>query len=247
MKLYRSCSVGKWLIILIALISLYSLPSLAQTSLTIDAIVLHNANLRAGPGVTHAIIGAVRAGQLATITDYEGEWYQLSTGEWIAKFLVKATAESRVVAFRLEDAPAVANRSANLRSGPGTNYSIVGGVQAGQTLQIIGQNQTGDWFKLRDGQWIAAFLVNRIATGLPIDEEYLTLQGTIPPTPSVTPTAAQSTVPAAVNCELSYPGICIPRYPPDLNCGDIPYTNFPIIGADPHDFDDNDDGIGCER
>ena len=186
-----------------------------------------------------------------TVTDYEGEWYQLSTGEWIAKFLVVATAESRVVAFRLEDAPAAAKRRANLRNGPGTTYSIIGGVQAGQTLQIVSQNQTGDWFKLRDGQWIAAFLVNRIATGLPIDEEYLTLPGTIPETipvpPIVTPTPAQSTIPAPTNCESSYPGICIPLTPPDLNCGDIPYTDFSVIGADPHGFDNDDDGIGCER
>jgi uncharacterized protein YraI len=84
MQTYTSCRIGKLLIILITVISLYSLPSLAQTGLTIDAIVLRDANLRAGPGITQAIIGAASAGQLVTVTDYEGEWYQLSTGEWSA-------------------------------------------------------------------------------------------------------------------------------------------------------------------
>ena len=121
MKTCRPYGVGKLIIILMTVLSLYSPPSFAQTGLTIDAVVLRNANLRAGAGVIYDIIGLARAGQLVTVTDYEGEWYQLSTGEWIAKFLVVATAESRVVAFRLEDAPAAANRSANLRSGPGTN------------------------------------------------------------------------------------------------------------------------------
>ena len=54
---------------------------------------------------------------------------------------------------------ASASSSGNLRSGPGTNYARVGGVQAGQSLQITGKNEAGDWFQLADGNWIAAFLV----------------------------------------------------------------------------------------
>ena len=51
------------------------------------------------------------------------------------------------------------------------------------------------------------------------------------------------------NCDrVSYPDldICIPPYPPDLNCPDIPYKNFQVTGADPHGFDRDRDGIGCE-
>lgn len=148
--------------------ALWVTPAFAQTGLTIDAIVLQNANLRAGPGLAYTVIGAAYGGQFITVTDFAGEWYQLVTGEWIAKRLVTATADSRVVAFRLEDAPAMTNRPANLRSGPGTDYAIVGYAQAGQRLQIVGQDQSGYWFKLSDDAWIAAFLVNRVVVGLPI-------------------------------------------------------------------------------
>ena len=51
------------------------------------------------------------------------------------------------------------------------------------------------------------------------------------------------------NCDrISYPDpdICIPPYPPDLNCPDISYKNFQVTGADPHGFDGDNDGIGCE-
>jgi len=34
--------------------------------------------------------------------------------------------------------------------------------------------------------------------------------------------------------------------PPDLNCGDIRYTDFKVVGSDPHGFDEDNDGIGCE-
>ena len=49
------------------------------------------------------------------------------------------------------------------------------------------------------------------------------------------------------NCDPSYPDDCIPSPPPDLNCGDpgIP-NNFKVIGSDPHGFDRDNDGIGCE-
>lgn len=48
------------------------------------------------------------------------------------------------------------------------------------------------------------------------------------------------------NCDPSYPGVCIPPYPPDLNCGDIQDKNFRVSPPDPHDFDREGDGIGCE-
>jgi hypothetical protein len=48
-------------------------------------------------------------------------------------------------------------------------------------------------------------------------------------------------------CDPSYPGVCIPPGPPDLDCADIPFRRFTVVGADPHRFDGNDDdGIGCE-
>ena len=48
------------------------------------------------------------------------------------------------------------------------------------------------------------------------------------------------------DCDYSYPDFCIPSPPPDLDCGDIPYTNFKVRGSDPHRFDGDKDGIGCE-
>ena len=49
-----------------------------------------------------------------------------------------------------------------------------------------------------------------------------------------------------ITCDESYPDVCIVSYPPDLNCGDIMYANFRVIGEDPHRFDGDNDGIGCE-
>lgn len=49
------------------------------------------------------------------------------------------------------------------------------------------------------------------------------------------------------NCDPSYPTVCIPPPPPDLDCGDIPYRRFQVLPPDPHNFDGSDnDGLGCE-
>jgi micrococcal nuclease len=49
------------------------------------------------------------------------------------------------------------------------------------------------------------------------------------------------------NCDPSYPTVCIATYPPDLNCKDIPYSNFQVFPPDPHGFDADSDGVGCEK
>ncbi|MBV7334622.1 thermonuclease family protein [Chloroflexi bacterium TSY] len=140
----------------------------------------------------------------------------------------------------------VANRNSNLRGGPGTNYAIVGSAQGSQALNVVARNTAGDWYQLDNGAWIAAFLVDNAPDSLPIIIEPPTLQPTPPP-----PTTA-TLLPAPVqqsrgNCDPSYPTVCIPPSPPDLDCGEIPYRRFQVIGSDPHRFDGDNDGIGCER
>ena len=48
------------------------------------------------------------------------------------------------------------------------------------------------------------------------------------------------------NCDPSYPDFCIPPPPPDLDCKDIPQKQFKVLQPDPHRFDGDKDGIGCE-
>lgn len=68
-----------------------------------------------------------------------------------------------------------------------------------------------------------------------------------PPPPSPSPPPPTPTeAPPAPNCDPSYPDVCIPPPPPDLDCGDIPYKNFKVLPPDPHRFDGDKDGIGCE-
>jgi micrococcal nuclease len=52
--------------------------------------------------------------------------------------------------------------------------------------------------------------------------------------------------PSSGDCDPSYPDFCIPPYPPDLDCAEVSGTNFAVLPPDPHGFDGEGDGIGCE-
>jgi micrococcal nuclease len=52
--------------------------------------------------------------------------------------------------------------------------------------------------------------------------------------------------PTKSNCDASYPDFCIPSSPPDLDCKDIVQKRFTVLQPDPHRFDGDKDGIGCE-
>lgn len=62
---------------------------------TEEAIVNRPANLRACPGVSCDIVGRATRGQVVEIMGQsaDGDWYLLSTGEWIAEWLVDGAPE----------------------------------------------------------------------------------------------------------------------------------------------------------
>ena len=73
----------------------------------------------------------------------------------------------------------------------------------------------------------------------PIESEY---------TPPIESTAPQATPAPAQNCDrVSYPDVCVPVAPPYLSCSDIPDRNFRVRAPDPHRFDADGNGIGCEE
>ena len=47
------------------------------------------------------------------------------------------------------------------------------------------------------------------------------------------------------NCDSS-PNTCISSPPPNLNCKDVSDNDFEVLPPDPHGFDRDEDGIGCE-
>lgn len=144
-----------------------------------------------------------------------------------------------------EPAGPTAAKDANLRAGPGTGFAKVGSVAAGAALKIVGTNETGDWFLLADGGWIAAFLVASPPGAVPV-------AAVIPTEPTQPPASAQRSQPVVVlpSAELSSCDCSADLY----NCDDFPafdaqacYLRCKAAGVgDIHRLDGNNNGTACE-
>lgn len=112
--------------------------------------------------------------------------------------------------------PPIANRDANLRSGPGTNYPVVGTVDAGAELTLVGRNTAGDWLQLAGGAWIAAFLVD----GAPPD------LATVAAPPTTTPLPVPTAMPAPTSTPAPPPSA-----PPATGSGTVVFDGDPRNSA----------------
>lgn len=74
----------------LALALLLSSTAAAQAQEVQLGVVNRNANLRAGPSTSYAVVGSAAQGTTLRIAarNAAGDWYQLSNGRWIAAFLV---------------------------------------------------------------------------------------------------------------------------------------------------------------
>lgn len=82
------------------------------------------------------------------------------------------------------------------------------------------------------------------STPSPTGTPTATATNTATPTKTPKPTATATRDPSV--CSPAYPTVCIKPPPPDLDCGEITYRNFTVLPPDPHGFDSDGDGIGCE-
>ena len=103
------------------------------------------------------------------------------------------------------------------------------------------------------GKFIAKILV--VCILLTISVSYVTTQTLVPRINAVSivsnvnstsPPFATNPSNDSGNCDYSsYPDFCIPP-PPSLNCDDVDGKDFTVFPPDPHGFDRDHDGEGCE-
>ncbi len=94
--------------------------------------------------------------------------------------------------------------NANLRSGPGTAYGVIGSAKKCVKIVAAGLNPGQDWLQINSGGWISRALVANVPGGLPIVSNYPALPTSVPPTavPAVS-TAVAVVMPAGDAPQLS--------------------------------------------
>ncbi len=128
--------------------------ALASTAIITGSVV----NVRSGPGTDYSVDGNLLMDTEVKVLNSQGDWYKISKGSltgWVSKSWLKVKELERVK---------VIGDPVNLRSGPGTSHDIVGQVQKGDILSLLGS--TGEWHQVQkdDGLkcYIASYLVEKV-------------------------------------------------------------------------------------
>ncbi|PAV31500.1 N-acetylmuramoyl-L-alanine amidase [Virgibacillus profundi] len=126
-------------------------------------------NVRAEPANNSSIIGLLSEGDQVVVFQEKYGWVQTYYGgeeAWIAKHHLVPVSITEKSSHSVSQAASgkitVSARSVNVRSGPGTDYSIIGSTYSGDTYNLV--ESSGEWHKvsLANGStgWIAGWLTN---------------------------------------------------------------------------------------
>ncbi|MFL6518016.1 MAG: SH3 domain-containing protein, partial [Bacillus sp. (in: firmicutes)] len=149
--------VKRFSILLLSIILLFGIflpqgKSVAATgTITIST---DSVNVRGGPGLSYPLIEVANRGEKYSIVKEQGDWIQVQlpfgkTG-WLVNWLV--TKENNKIAAvtastGTNNSVAIANiDQLRVRSGPGTSFRIIGFINEGQKVTILGQNE--NWYKI---------------------------------------------------------------------------------------------------
>ena len=112
-------------------------------------------NVRTGPGTGYTRKGTLADGSIVKVLETNGNWARIDSGWVHAGYLVPT---SNVVVPDSQYVGYVNASSLNVRTGPGTNYSLAGQVTEGYKLNIL-EVQNG-WGRIDDG-WVLLKYVNK--------------------------------------------------------------------------------------
>jgi uncharacterized protein YraI len=164
-------------------------PLIEQATLT----AVTNVNIREGPGMEYAKVGVLEINQIAEIAGVtqDGFWWAVKLpGEgddlgWVSSDYVVArdteyvpiinNAGSTSVSPGSNLPELIANTVVNIRSGPGTEFEIVGKLLQGQKAKVVGVSADRQWWVIQipgseDSQgWVAAsFVAAENSTNVPV-------------------------------------------------------------------------------
>lgn len=111
-------------------------------------------NLRSGPGTGYGVITTVSAGTELTRTGTSGGWTRVSYNNqtaFISTDLLEGESSTSSDTAGSTDGTlsgtvTITGNGVRIRTGPGTNYSIISSVNSGTTLTVSGKE--GNWYKV---------------------------------------------------------------------------------------------------
>ena len=149
-------------------------------------------NIRSGKGTDTSIIGGLTQGSVVTILDNsDANWVKIRTAGGIEGYVareyltgVETPSEPTTPETPSETTTATVNADVlNVRSGKGTDTSIIGTLLNGETVTVLDNSDAG-WVKIRTASGLEGYVAREYLTGAETPSE-----PTTPETPSETTTA----------------------------------------------------------
>ena len=159
------------------------------TTATVNADVL---NVRSGKGTDTSIIGTLQNGEIVTVLDNSDVgWVKIKTASGLEGYVAReyltgaeTPSEPTTPETPSETTTATVNADVlNVRSGKGTDTSIVGTIRNGETVTVLDNSDAG-WVKIRTASGLEGYVAREYLTGTETPSE-----PTTPETPSETTTA----------------------------------------------------------
>eukprot|EP01107_Rhizomastix_libera_P002668 TRINITY_DN145_c1_g2_i1.p1 TRINITY_DN145_c1_g2~~TRINITY_DN145_c1_g2_i1.p1 ORF type:complete len:360 (-),score=91.36 TRINITY_DN145_c1_g2_i1:122-1105(-) len=101
-------------------------------------------NVRSGPGTSYSVVTSLSKGKIVSVTSISNGWAKISSGYVSSQYLTKvATTSTSSTSYT------VTTSALNMRSGPGTGYSIVKVLSMGDTVLVT--SITSGWAKCSEG------------------------------------------------------------------------------------------------
>ena len=118
----------------------------SELKYTVTADVL---NVRSGAGTGHNVISKVKSGQVLQVVGQENGWFKVNvngqTG-YVSGDFVTTGGKTGTTVQQGTGTYTVNVSSLNVRTGPSTSHTVLGSVNKGKTVQVVGEIQ--DWFKI---------------------------------------------------------------------------------------------------
>ncbi|WP_042275735.1 C40 family peptidase [[Clostridium] dakarense] len=131
-----------------------SINAIEASAMETGTITTSALNIRSGPSTSNSIIDKAYKGQNIEILESSNGWYKVklsngkigwASGQYISKASNSGSTDTSVQGKK---GKIVASPRLNIRSGSGTNYSIVGKANNGEIVEILERSSNG-WFKIK--------------------------------------------------------------------------------------------------
>ena len=161
--------------ILLAFVSLLlfstCFPGLSASAADMVRIEKKVINARSGPGESYSIVQKLNKDEIYEVENEEDGWYEIKISEqssaWVAGWVVSEVKESSSKAI-MEEAYVTID-GLNMRSGPGTSYSIEATLSKEAAVQVT--EEQGEWLKISHKDKTGWVHSDYLETGSPEPEE----------------------------------------------------------------------------